>query len=248
MTGLRGAVVVTGTDTGVGKTTVTAAISAAATAAGLTVAVVKPCQTGTATDEETDAETVARLAAPASVTTLASYPDPLAPATAARISGLAPIALRAVVDAVGGLLALHDLVLIEGAGGVLVPMGKDGWTVIDLALALSAPAVVVTRADLGTLNHTALTMFALANKGIRNLVVIGSWPVQPELVHHTNLRDLPTLSGAIAAQAGSLPGEEFRARAPHWLSPELYGTFNAQAGPSSLAVSSLHNESVGHAK
>ena len=88
MKGLRGAVVVTGTDTSVGKTIVTAAIAAAASAAGLTVAVVKPCQTGVSSADETDAETVARLAAPAYVTTLERYPDPLAPTIAARMAGV----------------------------------------------------------------------------------------------------------------------------------------------------------------
>ena len=88
MTPLRGPVVITGTDTGVGKTVVTAAIAAAATACGLTVAVVKPCQTGIASGEEPDADVVARLAAPASSVTLARYPDPLAPSSAARVAGL----------------------------------------------------------------------------------------------------------------------------------------------------------------
>lgn len=229
MSALRGAVVVTGTDTGVGKTTVTAAISAAATAAGLSVAVVKPCQTGTTTDDEPDADTVARLAAPAFVTTLASYPEPLAPTTAARIARMSTLALDTVVDTAKGLLASHDLVLLEGAGGVLVPMGTGGWTVIDLALALSAPAIVVTRAGLGTLNHTALTRFALADKGIRDFVVIGSWPAQPTLVHHTNLHDLPALSGVLPEGAGSLSSEEFRAQSPQWLGAELHGTFDATA-------------------
>ena len=226
MKGLRGAIVVTGTDTGVGKTVVTAAIAAAASVAGLTVAVVKPCQTGIDTDEETDADVVARLAAPDYVTTLERYPDPLAPTIAARIAGLPAVSLNLVVDTMHTLMAAHDLVLIEGAGGVLVPLGHDDWTVIELAAALQASAVVVARPGLGTLNHTALTRLALARRGVPDLLVLGEWPAEPELVHRTNLRALPPLSGAIPAGAGQLSQETFRGQCSEWLSPQLHGVLD----------------------
>jgi dethiobiotin synthetase len=229
VSGLRGPLVVTGTDTGVGKTVVTAAIAAAATASGLAVAVVKPCQTGIITGDEPDADVVARLASPAHVTTLASYPEPLAPSAAARLAGQPTIALATVVAAVHTLLATHDLVVVEGAGGLLVSLGTDDWTVADLATALKAPAVVVVRAGLGTLNHTALTRLALSQRGIRDLVVIGSWPAYPELVHRSNLHDLPRLSGALPDGAGSLSGDDFRQQAPNWLHGELHGQFDADA-------------------
>jgi dethiobiotin synthetase len=220
---VSGPVLVTGTDTDVGKTIVTAAIAAAAGAAGLRVAVVKPGQTG----GESDVDIVRRLAAPAFTRTLAAYPDPLAPWAAARVSGLPPLVLDDVVDAVRGLDA--DLVLVEGAGGLLVPLGK-GWTAADLAVALGAPAVVVVRAGLGTLNHTALTLEALARRGIAARVVIGAWPATPELVHRTNLVDLPgELAGAVPENVGDWPGERFRAAAPDWLVPGLYGRFDAAA-------------------
>ncbi|WP_238007776.1 dethiobiotin synthase [Dactylosporangium sp. AC04546] len=227
---LTGPVVVTGTDTGVGKTIVTAAIAAAATAAGLSVGVVKPAQTGTADGDEPDARTVARLAEPASVRTLADYPDPLAPLAAARVAGedaltavMAQLAIRGVADH-------HDLTLVEGAGGLLVPMGEGGWTVLDLAAALDATAVVVARAGLGTLNHTALTLEALARRGVPALVVIGAWPAEPELVHRTNLADLPgELAGAVPDGAGALAPELFRREAPHWLAPQLHGRFDPVA-------------------
>jgi len=228
VTALRGPVIVTGTDTGVGKTIVTAAIAAAATASGLTVAVVKPCQTGVDTDEEPDAAVVARLASPAHLATLASYPDPLAPATAARVAGLPMLTLHSVIDAVRELAASYDLVLVEGAGGVLVSLGADEWTIIDLAVALDAPAIVVARPGLGTLNHTALTRLALSARGVRDLVVLGSWPADPELVHRTNLRDLPPLAGVLPERAGALPEMEFRHRAGQWLGKELHGNFDAE--------------------
>ena len=100
--GVRGVVVVTGTDTGVGKTVVTAAIAATASAAGLRVAVVKPGQTGIlpGTAEESDVDVVRRLASPAMARTLATYPHPLAPLAAARTSGLPPLELTEVIAAV----------------------------------------------------------------------------------------------------------------------------------------------------
>jgi dethiobiotin synthetase len=230
MTPWRGPVIVTGTDTGVGKTVVTSAIAAAATQAGLRVAVLKPGQTGTAGDEETDAETVRRLAAPATVRTLAAYPDPLAPLTAARVARLAPLVLADAIAAVDEVAAEHELVLVEGAGGLLVPMGSGGWTAADLAIALGASAIVVARAGLGTLNHTALTMEALDRREIPARVVIGAWPAQPELVHRTNLCDLPKeLAGAVPEGVGALAPDAFRNAAADWLAPELYGRFDAEA-------------------
>jgi dethiobiotin synthetase len=134
---LRGPVLITGTDTGVGKTVVTAAVATAAAAAGRRVAVVKPAQTGTAYGEPNDTAEIVRLAAPATAVTLAEYPDPLAPLVAARVAHAAPLELYDVVDAVRAQVKQHDLVLVEGAGGLLVPMGVrpsgDSWTVADLA-------------------------------------------------------------------------------------------------------------------
>jgi dethiobiotin synthetase len=229
VTPLRGPVVVTGTDTGVGKTIVTAAVAAAATSSGLRVAVVKPCQTGVASGEEPDTDVVARLAGPASSMTLFSYPDPLAPSTAARVAGLPTLPLGSVLGVVTSLAAQHDVVLIEGAGGLLVSLGSGDWTIADLAVSLGAPAIVVVRPDLGTLNHTALTRQALDERGVEHRLVLGSWPASPQLVHRTNLRDLAPLSGAVPAGAGRLPAEDFRRSARDWLSAELHGNWRADS-------------------
>jgi dethiobiotin synthetase len=217
---------VTGTDTGVGKTVTTAAVAAAATADGHRVAVVKPAQTGIppGSTEESDVDAVRRLAGPAAALTVASYPDPLAPLAAAEEAGALPLALGDVIEAVDRLAAGHDVVLIEGAGGLLVPIGEGGWTVAELALALRCPAVVVARSGLGTLNHTALTLEALDRRGLASCVVLGSWPDEPELVHWRNLADLRgELAGVLPDGAGRLPPDRFRAAAPDWLSPLLYG-------------------------
>ncbi|TDC39153.1 dethiobiotin synthase [Micromonospora sp. KC213] len=222
---------VTGTDTGVGKTIVTAAITAAAQAAGMRVAVVKPGQTGTATGEPGDVDVVTRLAAPLTGRTLASYPDPLAPLAAARVAELSPLELYTAVDEVREEADKHDLVLVEGAGGLLVPMGLrpsgEPWTVADLAVSLGAPAVVVTRAGLGTLNHTALTLEALQRRAIPAGLVIGAWPAEPELVHWANLTELvPNLLGALPTGAGAMDPGVFRRSAPGWLTPTLYGVLD----------------------
>jgi len=232
---VTGPVIVTGTDTGVGKTIVTAAIAACATASGLRVAVVKPGQTGVepAYGEVSDEDVIRRLAAPATTRTLAQYPDPLAPLAAARVAQLPPLDLYTVVDEVKRQAAEHDLVLVEGAGGLLVPMGPriadipggGSWTVADLAVSLGAPAVVVARAGLGTLNHTALTLEALERRGVTGLVVLGAWPVEPELVHLTNLDDMPgDLHGLLPDGAGSMEPGVFRRSAPGWLTETLYGS------------------------
>ncbi|MFB9238006.1 dethiobiotin synthase [Plantactinospora siamensis] len=222
---------VTGTDTEVGKTITTAAIAAAAQTAGLKVAVVKPGQTGTATGEPGDADTVTRLAAPATARTLASYPDPLAPLAAARVAAAEPLELYAAVDAIREEAGRHDLVLVEGAGGLLVPMGLrpsgEPWTVADLAVSLGAPAVVVARAGLGTLNHTALTLEALERRAVPAGVVLGAWPAEPELVHWANLTDLvPTLLGVLPDGAGGMDPGVFRRSASGWLTPALYGVLD----------------------
>jgi dethiobiotin synthetase len=194
-------IVVTGTDTGVGKTIVSAALAALTPGS----VYVKPAQTG----DDDDAATVARLSG-AQTHTLAHFPEPLAPATAARRAGLPPIKPRDVAAFVRGIDAPQ--VIIEGAGGLLVAFDDEGGTLADVAALLDAPVVVVARAGLGTLNHTALTLEALANRGLTcEGVVIGSWPREPDLAAQTNLHDLGPLLGRIPEGAGDLTREEFLA-------------------------------------
>jgi dethiobiotin synthase len=227
----RGVVIVTGTDTDVGKTIVTAAIAAAAQASGLRVAVIKPGQTGIATGAPTDIDVVTRLAAPDTTRVLAEYPEPMAPLAAATVAEMPALELYDVVDAIRGEADKHDLVLVEGAGGLLVPMGVrpsgEPWTIADLAITLGVKTVVVARAGLGTLNHTALTLEALSRRGVPAGVVIGAWPADPELVHWANLSDLlPHLVGALPEGAGAMDPGVFRRSAPGWLTPPLYGVID----------------------
>lgn len=221
--------VVTGTGTEIGKTVVTAAVAAAA--AGRSVAVLKPAQTGLTPGELGDAAEVVRLAGAVTAVELARFPEPLAPATAARRAGMAPVRPQDVADAAQKLATEHDLVLVEGAGGLLVRFDDEGGTLADAARLVGAPVLVVVPAGLGTLNATALTTEALRSRGLGCAgIVVGSWPAVPDLAARCNLTDLPEaagapLLGAIPAGAGSLDPADFRNRAGSWLAPWLGGNW-----------------------
>ncbi len=228
----RNIIVITGTGTGVGKTVVTAAIAALAIAAGLRVAVVKPAQTGVHDgpgSDTPDVAIIARLAGLLDTHELARFPDPLSPEAAARVSGLPPADLRAASVYITDLSYSRDLVLVEGAGGLLVRYDPGGTTIADLAAALAAPALVVTSAGLGTLNHTTLTLEALrARKVPLAGLVVGNWPTEPGLAERENLADLATgagqpLAGLLPAGAGALSPAEFLAVARAGLGPAFGG-------------------------
>jgi dethiobiotin synthetase len=226
--------VLTGTGTSVGKTVVTAAVAALAVAQNRSVAVLKPAQTGLKPDEPGDVDEVTRLAGDA-VTTweLARFPDPLAPATAARRAGIMPVTPKQAAAAAVELSRGHDLVLVEGAGGLLVWMDDQGGTLADVAWSAGAPVLIVANAGLGTLNETALTAEALRHRGIECAgIVVGSWPAEPDLAARCNLDDLPVVAGAplvgaIPAGAGTLSRAKFLDMAIHSLAPSLGGEFDA---------------------
>ena len=215
-------VVVTGTDTGVGKTIATAALALRAAGIG-SVVVVKPVQTGVGpgSDEVADAEVVHRLTGCA-VQELTCLEDPLAPDTAARRRDVRIPPVAEYAERVRVLAESHDTVIVEGSGGVLVRLDTEGGTVLDLADQLDAEVVVVTAAGLGTLNHSELTVAALRARGIEPTgLVIGSWPSEPGLAETCNLDDLPLVTGvpllaSIPAGAGALTREEFVRQSPYW--------------------------------
>ncbi|WP_433598567.1 dethiobiotin synthase [Nocardia sp. CA-135953] len=213
---------VTGTSTEVGKTVVTAALAAAALAAGRSVAVCKPAQTGVAPGEPGDLAEVERLTGVTRTVEIARYPDPLAPDTAARRCGQPLLTLSETATAIDSL-ADADLTLVEGAGGLLVRLGE--FTLLELAQKLDAPVLVVAAAGLGTLNHSELTTRALSSAGVRCAgLVIGSWPDEPGLADECNRTDLPRVTGvelvgAVPAGAGGWDRERFSAAAPGWFTP-----------------------------
>jgi dethiobiotin synthetase len=233
----RGVLVVTGTGTGVGKTVVTAAIATLARARSERVAVVKPAQTGINPgmpdiSDIPDIDAIRRLSGVTDTHELARFPDPLSPEAAARTSGLPPLDMRAAADYITELAGARDLVLVEGAGGLLVRYDPHGSTIADLAASLGAPVVVVTAAGLGTLNHTALTREALAARKLTSGgIVIGSWPRTPGLAERANLGDLEAvtgepLAGVLAENAGRLHRAAFLTAARAGLAPCLGGAWS----------------------
>jgi dethiobiotin synthetase len=223
--------VITGTGTDVGKTVVTAAVGTLAANRQARVAVVKPAQTGVGPDEPGDLAEVRRLSTVDDLHEYARYPDPLSPEAAARRSGLPAPTVDDVARRISTLADDRDLVLVEGAGGLLVRFGPDGWTLADLARLLGAPALLVVCAGLGTLNHTALTLEVMAGRGISlSGVVIGSWPRHPDLAARGNVADLATLAGRPLAGAlaeGAARAADFLGAARAGLSPAYGGGFDA---------------------
>ncbi|MCA0756275.1 dethiobiotin synthase [Paenibacillus sp. N4] len=186
---------VAGTDTGVGKTVVTAAVAAALRAEGCRAGVWKPVQSGVLIGSgETDAE---RLLQGTGIgerpEEIASYTfaDPLAPALAAKLAGVR-LTLDTVVDAGRPLMARYDALLVEGAGGLAVPLTDDAM-VVDLIGRLRLPVLLVARPGLGTVNHTLLSVSMLRGRGIPLAGVVlcdGEPPAaghDPSVVHNAEL-------------------------------------------------------------
>jgi dethiobiotin synthetase len=191
---------ITGTGTGVGKTVTTAALAGAALAAGWTVCVVKPVQTGVGPGEDGDLAEVRRLlGGPDALRTVefVRLPAPMAPQAAARLVGAALSPVAGLAERIRALAAAHDLVLVEGAGGLLVRLDAADGTLATLAgLIPGSSVVLVVEPGLGTLNATELTVEALRARRIPVAgLVIGRWPADPGPVELANLADLPALTG-----------------------------------------------------
>jgi dethiobiotin synthetase len=166
MSGARG-LFITGTDTGVGKTQITAILALALRQSGLRVGVMKPVETGCLmkhgrlqAQDSLFLRQMADCTAPEQLVTPYMFLKPLAPAVAAQEEGW-EIDLDWIAACYETLAAEHDIVLVEGAGGLLVPLNEQ-QTFLDLAASLDLPLLIVARNILGTLNHTALTVAAAA--------------------------------------------------------------------------------------
>lgn len=162
---------VTGTDTGVGKTMISCLIAAAWKARGFDVGVIKPVETGDATMThglfDSDGWLLRCAAAgrePMAAITPWRNLEPLAPMACAQSSGI-PLDRGHLLSAMAAMAQRHDFLLVEGVGGVLVPLRKD-YLVADLMAEVGLAALVVGRAGLGTINHTLLTIEALQRRGI----------------------------------------------------------------------------------
>lgn len=186
---MSGGYFITGTDTGVGKTVVAAAVLRALCEAGHDVAYMKPVQTGCVQDDNRrivpDLEYAYRLAglsvprADSELLCPYRFLMPASPHLAAARESV-EISTDTIMDAYEQLTARHAMLIVEGAGGVLVPL-NGGQTMIDLMQRMDLPVIVACRAGLGTLNHTLLTLRALRRDGltVAGLVMVqtapGSW-------------------------------------------------------------------------
>ncbi|MCZ6555875.1 MAG: dethiobiotin synthase [Candidatus Dadabacteria bacterium] len=197
MTKFPKGIFVTGTDTGVGKTVVTAAIAWNLTQAGKRVALMKPVQTGTIVSGPTDIEFVQKvLGADYSLDVSCPYmfSDPVAPLVASMLVG-ERIDIKKIKDSYSRLSSDNDFVIVEGAGGLLVPILED-YFMSDLALDLDLPVLIVTRPNLGTLNHTFLTLESAKKRGLDVAgIVISNFPWDPGLPEQTNPELILSMTG-----------------------------------------------------
>lgn len=192
---------VTGTDTGVGKTVLSASIGAAMAAAGEPVRAHKPVLTGL--DEPTepgdwppDHELLAGACGmrPEEVAPL-RYGPAVSPHLAAELAGERIDPDRLLAAARDAAAAGHTLV-VEGVGGLLVPLAED-YAVCDLAAALGLPVVIAARPGLGTINHTLLTLRTARTAGLDvRAIVLTPWPAAPSALEHSNRETVARL-GAI---------------------------------------------------
>jgi len=177
-------VFISGTDTGCGKTTVARGLAHGLSAKGLRIRVLKPIETGCEPGEPPlalDARALASAAHderdPRAICPYA-LALPAAPAVAARAAGVS-IELSRLDAAFQQALECGDLVLVEGAGGLLVPV-TDALDMLGLCLRWQLPLVIVARARLGTINHTLLSLREAESRGAQVLGVILNH-TEPEL-------------------------------------------------------------------
>jgi len=221
---------VTGTDTGVGKSVVAAAICAALAARGTRVAAFKPVVTGIQEPPEgdwpPDHELLAAAAGgaqtPGDVTPY-TFAKPVSPHYASELEGttIDPARIAARARSAAGEA---DVLVCEGVGGLLVPITL-GYSVRDLAVELGLPVVVVARTGLGTISHSLLTVEAARAAGLRVAgVVMSPWPERPEPIEASNRATVEQLTGVrVSALPPTWPSQLAAAGAElpidDWLEP-----------------------------
>jgi len=204
---------VTGTDTGAGKTALTAILGAAARAAGIDAVPMKPVQTGVPGGRRPSGDL--RIAAAAAgwspapgETDLASpyrFARPCSPHRSAALAGHV-ISFRTILRSFRALRARHDAVIVEGAGGVWVPVAGRR-TMLDLMQALRLPVLVAARPGLGTLNHTMLTCGAIRSRGLElaGVVMIQAGPERWTALMQDNLETLRRFGVPVLGRLPHLP-------------------------------------------
>jgi dethiobiotin synthetase len=191
---------VTGTDTGVGKTVLSASLTAAIAAAGVRVRAFKPVVTGL--EESADLADHVLLGTAAGMAPELVAPVRFGPAVsphlAAELAG-EPVEPERLLAAAIGAGDPGETLIVEGVGGLLVPLSED-YSVCDFAVALGLPLLIAARPGLGTINHTLLTLQAARDAGLDVLaVVLTPWPQQPSAIETSNRRTIARM-GAIEVQ------------------------------------------------
>ena len=195
-------ILVTGTDTGIGKTFVTAGLARACVRRGMDVGVMKPFATGARrvgrrliSDDARILRSAAGVDDPLEEINPVCLRLPLAPRVAARQEGKR-IDLGRVLLAYRGLSKAHPTLLVEGVGGLLVPL-STGFTVAHFARRLRLPLLIVARPSLGTINHSALTVHVARSFGlpILGFVVNAAEPSRRGLAERLNPRTLEEETG-----------------------------------------------------
>jgi dethiobiotin synthetase len=206
---MRAGVFVTGTDTGVGKTVVGCAIAEMLRRRGIDIGVMKPIETGVGAQGPLDAIALAEAAGvndPMELVCPQRFELPAAPSVAREGRG---VDLVAIHSAFVQLRERHAFLLVEGAGGLLVPIAPD-YAMADLMEELSLPVLVVARASLGTVNHTLLTLEAIERRGLVLAgVVVSHGPRPISTADEENLVALRQQLGArLLGEVPPLPPEE----------------------------------------
>ncbi len=193
---------IAGTDTGVGKTYVGAGLAGALREQGIDVGVMKPAETGCllrngvlVPRDALKLIKAGRVDDPLDLVNPYRFRDPLAPAIAAARAGKR-IEIRKIVSAYRILARKHTCMLVEGAGGIMVPL-TNNRQYLDLAGILRLPVLIVARPGLGTINHTLLTVMALRSRRlpIAGIVISHRSKKSPGLAERTSPPAIERLSG-----------------------------------------------------
>ena len=193
---------ITGTDTNVGKTWIAAGVTAVLRQRGVNAAYFKPIQSGCPEEAgrliPTDAKLareLSQLPEPLEALTPVCLRLPLAPGVAAEQEGKT-IDLEQVAETLRDLAGRYDYLVVEGAGGLYVPLIGTQFLVLDMIRWLGLPLLVVARAGLGTINHTVLTVKVAQQAGISVPgVVLNRYPAAPHLAEQTNPGVIEALTG-----------------------------------------------------
>ena len=197
---------ITGTDTGVGKTIIAGALILVIRSLGLRVCGMKPIETGCMKAESGFKDRVletsdgmflketADMDDSIDVITPIRFEKPLAPFPASEIEGI-PVDIDKIKKAFESLLKKYDMVVVEGIGGLLVPLKRD-YFVLDLVKQFGLPIIIVSRPGLGTINHTLLTVNYAMKEGLNVAGIIMNYSQSPEktLAEETNPKVIRQIS------------------------------------------------------